>query len=377
MRSTLDQTVKDQVPEYKAKMLEVARKAQLLNKASDLYGTPEKAIGNLNGITSEKGQALHVPMIEALSKETGRDLAAPVKGYLLNDKILRTPSLFDQAIEEIPEAKSLNAAKAKLNEVSDPAYSRSKIDEASEPLLKKIQQYQADLERAKEGKDLFSGVTPDTVTAKTKALNGANKYGAEIKFGDIDQAHGTNFKEQIQARNDLDQFKKTDTNGSRKTVIGALVGGAIGKIFDEMLLGAAVGSKAGAAMDKYSGQAFKTALDKGMSMAERTKAAAPTLKAVTKIGTAAGATAGSGGDMGAAASNPKKGPDKWANDGHGKLLEHSDGTKDQELLQQNKAALLADPKSKGLLVKASDLKPGTKAMSNVLERVKDKLARGE
>ncbi len=380
LRSTLDQTVKDQVPEYRAKMLEVARKSQLLNKASDLYGTPEKAIGNLNGIASEKGQALHVPMLEALSQETGKDLATPVKGYLLNDKILRTPSLFDQAIEEIPEAKSLNAAKAKLNEVSDPAYSRSKIDQASEPLLSKIQKYQAELEKAKEGKDLFSGVTADTVTGKTKALSGANQYGAELKFGGIDKAYGTDFEKQIQARNDLDQFKKTDTAGARKTLLGAATGGALGYMFDHAIEGLAIGAQAGATADKFSGQAFKTALDKGMSLAEAAKRAGPGAKVITKFGAqAAGATAagGSGAGMGAAASNPKKGPDKWANDGHDKLLEHSDGTDDQKLIQKNKAKLLADPKAKGLLVKASDLRPGTKAMSNVLERVKDKLAEGE
>lgn len=380
LRRTIDQNVKSQSEPYKQKMLDVSRKVQLLNKASDLYGTPEKAISNLNSITSEKGQALHVPMLENLGKETGRDLANPVKGYLLNDKILKTPSLFDQAIEEIPEAKALAQAKARMAETSDPSYSRTVSEAAHEPLLKKIQQYQADLENAKTGKDLFSGVTPDSVTAKTKALGGKNNYGAEIKFGDIDAAHGTDLEKQIKARNDLDQFNKTDQSGSRKTLLGAVIGGGLGHLVDHAFLGAELGAGAGAALDKYSGQIFKAALDKGMSTADALKAAAPKVGTVTKIGTKAATSSTIGGTsssaMSAAASNDTKGPDKWAKDGADKLIQHAESPQDKAAIEKLKGAT-NDPKTKQLLIQASDLKPGTRAMDVVMAKLKSKIASGD
>lgn len=63
-------------------------------------------------------------------------------------------------------------------------------------------------------------------------------------------------------------------------------------------------------------------------------------------------------------NSPKKGPDKWANDGLEKLKEH-----DPQMLNRIPASALKDPKAKELLIKASDLKPGSKAMTDILERI--------
>jgi hypothetical protein len=61
---------------------------------------------------------------------------------------------------------------------------------------------------------------------------------------------------------------------------------------------------------------------------------------------------------------PAKGPDKWANDGLDKLKEHAGENKIEALKDQ----ALADPRGKKLLIAASDLKPGSKAMQDVAER---------
>src|SRR6185312_9005223 len=68
LRGQLDDAVKNQSDAYKQKMLEVSKDAQLLGKANDLYGTPEDAISNLNGITSQKGQAVHLPLLKQLGE---------------------------------------------------------------------------------------------------------------------------------------------------------------------------------------------------------------------------------------------------------------------------------------------------------------------
>lgn len=63
---------------------------------------------------------------------------------------------------------------------------------------------------------------------------------------------------------------------------------------------------------------------------------------------------------------PLKGPDKWVNDGLSKVAVQDPDTAD--LL--NKQDLVSDPKIKDLLIQASDLKPGTKAMEIMLAKIK-------
>lgn len=62
---------------------------------------------------------------------------------------------------------------------------------------------------------------------------------------------------------------------------------------------------------------------------------------------------------------PKKGPEKWANDGAKKLLDH-DETLDQSMLDQLKNS----KKGRDLLIKASDLKPRSKAMDKILNEIR-------
>ena len=54
-----------------------------------------------------------------------------------------------------------------------------------------------------------------------------------------------------------------------------------------------------------------------------------------------------------------------------KLKEHADGD-DKKALDKMKGAMLKDPSGKNLLISASDLKPGTKAMEKILARAKNK-----
>lgn len=65
---------------------------------------------------------------------------------------------------------------------------------------------------------------------------------------------------------------------------------------------------------------------------------------------------------------PLKGSDKWASDGFEKLLAHAKGT--GSIIPQNKEVLLANPKIKRLMIGASDLTPGSKAMENILKEIK-------
>lgn len=70
--------------------------------------------------------------------------------------------------------------------------------------------------------------------------------------------------------------------------------------------------------------------------------------------------------------DPLKGKDKWASDGFDKLIQHSDDQLRNDLMNK-KDTLLSDPKIKDLLIQASDLKPGSKSMDNVMSKIKNRV----
>lgn len=66
--------------------------------------------------------------------------------------------------------------------------------------------------------------------------------------------------------------------------------------------------------------------------------------------------------------SPQKGPEKWAKDGVDKIIEHdtTGAFKDPEVIKD----LLKTKKGMDLFIKASDLKPGSKAMENIVGQLK-------
>lgn len=382
LRNGIDSSVKLQSDPYKQKMLEVSNQTQLLKKANDLYGTPEKAISNLNNIDSEKGQALHVPLLQSLGKETGRDLYSSVNGYLLNQKVLSTPTLFDQAIENLPEAKSLQSAKGKMADISNPEYSRGVAEQATAPIQKRIDTASDALDVARSRQEDFKGITPDSITAKQKQLTGANSYGAEARWKNIDQKYGTNFENEIRARNDADAFSKDNTRGSRNAHIFGAIGGLAGELLsghEAAIAGYGAGNVVGGVVDKYAGPMAKWSLDRGMNAGDAIRAVARGAKETTGPAQAAailkfpeGSTAAAVIPKAASNNVPSKGPDKWASDGFQKLQSHTETDDDRELLKKAKSQLMQSPAGKKLLISASDLKPGSKAMQNLLDQVKSK-----
>lgn len=100
---------------------------------------------------------------------------------------------------------------------------------------------------------------------KLSRLN--NESGS--KTGDIKNVFDevksiTGFDLEDQAKNTFakEAFNKTDTNGSRKTVLGSVMGSALGTVLPGgPIVGAAVGSALGFSGDKVAGHAFKSLLN--------------------------------------------------------------------------------------------------------------------
>jgi len=63
--------------------------------------------------------------------------------------------------------------------------------------------------------------------------------------------------------------------------------------------------------------------------------------------------------------SPAKGPKKWMNEGADKILK-SDSSISKELIE----SLKSDKKGQELLIQASDLKPGSKAMDNIMKKIR-------
>lgn len=70
-----------------------------------------------------------------------------------------------------------------------------------------------------------------------------------------------------------------------------------------------------------------------------------------------------------AESKPTKGPTKWANDGFDKLIAHAKDDKTKAMLEKARADLMKSPKMREMLMRASDLKPGSKAMDKILAQI--------
>lgn len=72
-------------------------------------------------------------------------------------------------------------------------------------------------------------------------------------------------------------------------------------------------------------------------------------------------------------NQPTTGPDKWANDGLQNLIKHDSDFSDPKMIE----LLKNSQRGKDLLIKASDLSPGTKAMDNLVEKIRSSSKMGD
>lgn len=95
----------------------------------------------------------------------------------------------------------------------------------------------------------------------------------------IKEHTGYDLREQILNSQAKSAFMKDSTNGSRKTLTGALVGSAAGSVMGPLgvTVGGAVGGAAGAVGDKYAGRIFKSILNGKISATEGIQSIAPQL----------------------------------------------------------------------------------------------------
>lgn len=122
------------------------------------------------------------------------------------------------------------------------------------------------------------------------------------------------------------------------------------------IAGPRLGSSVAVTLDK-AGNAVK-ALPQTVGIASKAAPILPATAALTNAGAA----------IPAAASAPQKGPERWVADGANNLQQHAPNDP-----AVGAAAASDDPRVKDLLIKASDLRPGTKAMDATLNQIKGRI----
>lgn len=215
--------LKDQVPEYGAYMGRMSAISQNLEQASKAFGTKERAVGALNAILSPKGQVKHEALAK-LSELTGQNFVGQL------DDLKRARGLLEQSRREDIRSQLLPELTGKLQRLEEQLVA---AEAAYEPLRR---------------------LTPERSQAIIRNQGFKNASIEDRRALEaLSAATGQDFLAQIKDRNVLDGFSKDRTNGSRRTLLGTLIGSLAGSPI--------LGGLTGAAVDTHGGEILKRILD--------------------------------------------------------------------------------------------------------------------
>lgn len=362
IRSTLDQTLKQSVPEYAAAMEPVASDADLLSRVQP-FGDKQTGAGILGRINAPN-QMENNAALQELGKKYGADYVSAANP------------------DNLPEQAILTKAQA-AQQALRPDVVADKIDQTLAASRQKagLDLAQSGLDAAQQKLAPFKSLAPNGAgqTQAQQKLIQLGK-GKNIELDDMFQKLGslsnTDFVQAMKDNSIQAAFQKGATNGSRNTLLGALTGFTFGGVG-----GAAIGGSAGRVADQWGPAITKKVLDGAIAVSKN-----PSVEAISNLSlpepikknmviglqnylSKAGQTASQVAEQSAAKvagpgqqqnRTPAKGPDAWAQQGIQKL-----GIQDNNI----SARLLQDPKAKQLLIQASDLTPGSKAMKNINDQI--------
>ena len=379
VRKSLDNTLKKQVPEYGKAMVPVAEKSKLLEKASKAYGDEGKAIGKLGQVAGPKGK-IERETLSALENQTGQPGAftRPIDKYTRAQQILKNPKKVDEITRALPEYKDYRQAMARLAKQSRPEWTREQFARrlANSKEARALQKAERKLSEADRAYKPISKLTPQSSESKLKSF--LTPQGAPIEtvkaMKALEKITGKNYTQLLDDRVVLDSFSKAHTHRSRNVFLFGAIGSIMGGI-PGGLSGATFGA---AVMDKYGPKIGKSILDgiykvKSNPKIEviRSLSVPPAVKKELEREFRVYMVVANAADdnLSKVADNPKKsdrtpnskGEAKWARDGVKKL-----GIQDKALAEK----LLQSKEGKRLLIEASSLKPGSKRMKKIQEKIK-------
>lgn len=359
IRSSLDSTLKGSVPEYAKAMEPVAADADLLNRVSD-FGDKQSAAGLLGRINAPN-QMERRAALQELGQKYGPDFVSAASPH------------------NLPEQQLLNRAQSS-QEALRPDRVAEKIDQtlASSRQKSALEAAQSGYLAAQEKLAPFKSLAPNVAgqtTAQQKLLQLSKGKNIELEemFSKLGKLSNTDFIQAMKDNQIKSAFEKGATNGSRNTLMGAIAGFTFAGV-----PGLAGGGSAGRVIDQWGPAITKKILDGVIKVASN-----PTAETISRLDLPqpikknmliglqnyllkgqqlAEQSLPNVADSSQKELNrsPAKGPDAWALNGVQNL-----GIQDKDLMNR----LLQSPKGKELLIQASDMAPGSKAMKQITNKI--------
>ncbi len=282
LRANLDQQLKE-IPEYAAKMEEVAGKTRLLKRLQDRHGDATASRQVISGIHRPVAKDAYDDLV-ALGSVTGRGFVNDLDQFVGAQQTLSNPRKMRALETALPEFAESATAEARAREFAHPDAAREFADGAvkgagllDEQLRAEqaIAESRSKLAQAKNAQRPFRTLSPASTEAKINSMmRDSNPIETQRLMGRLDGVQSDaskmslgnrNFSEAIEDRRILDSFEKGNTNGSRNvnlgTIVGHAVGGAALGVVTGGPVGALVGAIGGAVSDKYGPQIAKQILD--------------------------------------------------------------------------------------------------------------------
>lgn len=360
VRTTLDESTKAAVPAYGEAMKPVAESADLLNRVQD-FGDKQSAAGILGRINAPN-QIERKAALDELGKRYGTDFVAAAQPENLPEQQILARAQAGQ------EALRPDRVADKLDQTLAASRQKSAMDAA-----------QAGVDQAQQRLAPFKSLAPNGA-GQTQAQQKLAQLGKgdNIELTDMFQKLGkltnTDFVQAMKDQSTLAAFQKGATNGSRNTLMGALIGSVHGGVG----VGTATGAAAGRIVDQWGPAITKKVLDGIIQVSK-----SPTVATISALNLPdpikrnmmvglENYLSKEGGqsalqNVASAQKEPNRSPtgeDRWAQAGLKNL-----GIQDQGSAQQ----LLSSPQGKRLLIQASDLKPGSKAMQKINDQIQQML----
>jgi hypothetical protein len=259
MSSNAWNTLSENAGMEKADLINSIRKAQegLQIKGNIIGDTQQKAFSSLDNLANQFGK-LDDNIDEKTLKSIIQNLDANINWQNpemgpTNDAIKGVRQYIDQTL------KSNNPAyKSAMEKTAD-------VTQATKEVQKVFQNRSQPENYDKFTKQVKNLVNKDDMSAASQAVD------------KIQEHTGYNLRKDITDAWTKAQFEKGDVNGSRKTLIGGAIGTGVGALLGQPTIGAAVGSSAGFAADRYAGPIFKKLLDGKITTQEFTQNLAPRL----------------------------------------------------------------------------------------------------
>ena len=275
VRAIIDQAIKKQNPEYKAKMEEVAKDTGILSKALERFGDPRASssrLKNINSATAVEDRKI----LESLGNASERDFSSPVSEFSSAQATLKNPKAMDAIKSAIPESQMVSEKQAQLAQMSRPEARGQFVDQeinrsgllnkktdAEKGLASAIESLKTSQERLDPYKSLGPFSTQNAIKGLMKT---PGKESIELRktIEGLSKMSGEDFANMIKDRATKDAFDGEFRAGSRNVNLWSIFGGVIGAAGGGLPgggVGAAAGATVGAMVDRFGPKMAQKTLD--------------------------------------------------------------------------------------------------------------------